>query len=423
MRSPSRQARRAGVRSRLVALVGSVLLLAGLVPAATVVPVLASHTTAPTSVTIAGSLQGELGCPGDWQPECAATHLAYDATDEVWQGTFPVPSAAAPYEYKAALNDAWDENYGVNATFNGGNIGLTVGDANATKFYYSHASHWVTSNRNASIATAAGSFQSEIGCPGDWQPDCLRSWLQDPDGNGVYTFVNGRDPGRRLRDEGGPQRSLGRLLSRLERRVHGRRGRGRHDHVHGLDERRHRRQRAAPGARDDGRPRRQPPGGAWLPGRLAARMRGDRADPRDRRRLARRLHRARRQLGVQGRPERQLGRQLRGGRGIERREHRADPGRRDRSAVLLRRHDPLGHEQPQCVHRHGGRQLPERDRLPRRLGARLPALVAPGHRWQRRLHLRHGRHPGRRLRVQGRPRRGLGHVLSRGQCRVLGRDR
>ncbi len=36
--------------------------------------------------------------------------------------------------------------------------------------------------------TAAGSFQSELGCPGDWQPDCLRSWLQDPDGDGIYTF-------------------------------------------------------------------------------------------------------------------------------------------------------------------------------------------------------------------------------------------
>ena len=28
----------------------------------------ASHTPAPTSVTIAGSLQSELGCPGDWDP-------------------------------------------------------------------------------------------------------------------------------------------------------------------------------------------------------------------------------------------------------------------------------------------------------------------------------------------------------------------
>ena len=57
--------------------------------------------------------------PGDWQPECAATHLTFDATDQVWQGTFAVPVAATPYEYKAALNDAWTENYGANAVSNG----------------------------------------------------------------------------------------------------------------------------------------------------------------------------------------------------------------------------------------------------------------------------------------------------------------
>ena len=38
------------------------------------------------------------------------------------------------------------------------------------------------------IAVAPGSFQSELGCPGDWDPSCLRSWLQDPDGNGIYAF-------------------------------------------------------------------------------------------------------------------------------------------------------------------------------------------------------------------------------------------
>ena len=38
------------------------------------------------------------------------------------------------------------------------------------------------------IATAPGSFQSELGCTGDWEPDCLRSWLQDIDGDGIYTF-------------------------------------------------------------------------------------------------------------------------------------------------------------------------------------------------------------------------------------------
>ena len=38
------------------------------------------------------------------------------------------------------------------------------------------------------IAVAPGSFQSELGCPGDWDPACLRSWLEDPDGDGIYTF-------------------------------------------------------------------------------------------------------------------------------------------------------------------------------------------------------------------------------------------
>ena len=74
----------------------------------------ANHTPAPGSVTIAGDLQSELGCPGDWDPGCAATHLTYDATDDVWQGTFTVP--AGSWEYKAALNDAWDENYGLHAS-------------------------------------------------------------------------------------------------------------------------------------------------------------------------------------------------------------------------------------------------------------------------------------------------------------------
>ena len=52
----------------------------------------ASDTPAPSSVTIAGSLQSELGCSGDWQPDCATTHLAYDASDDNWQGTFTVPA-------------------------------------------------------------------------------------------------------------------------------------------------------------------------------------------------------------------------------------------------------------------------------------------------------------------------------------------
>ena len=65
---------------------------------------------APGSVTVAGSFQSEAGCPGDWQPDCALTHLAYDAGDDVWQAVFALPSGS--YEYKAAIDDSWTVSYG-----------------------------------------------------------------------------------------------------------------------------------------------------------------------------------------------------------------------------------------------------------------------------------------------------------------------
>ncbi|RIL00286.1 MAG: hypothetical protein DCC71_18780 [Proteobacteria bacterium] len=138
----------------------------------------------PASVTIAGSLQSELGCPGDWDPSCAVTNLAYDASDEVWQGSFSLPAGA--FEYKAALNGSWDLHYGAFAQQNGANLALDVAAPRTVKFYYDDAMHWITDSLGSRIVTAPGSHQSELGCPGDWQPDCLRAWLQDPDGDGVY---------------------------------------------------------------------------------------------------------------------------------------------------------------------------------------------------------------------------------------------
>jgi glucoamylase len=165
-------------RALLLAVAAAALVL---LPAAS-----ASHTPAPSSVTIVGSLQSELGCPGDWQPDCAATHLTYDAADDVWQKTFAVP--AGSYEYKATLNDSWNENYGLHAESNGANVPLNLASSANVKFYYDHKSLWVTDNKSSVIAVAVGSFQSELGCPGDWDPGCLRSWLEDPDGNGIYSF-------------------------------------------------------------------------------------------------------------------------------------------------------------------------------------------------------------------------------------------
>ena len=62
------------------------------------------------------------------------------------------------------------------------------------KFYYDHKSHWVTDNFNSIILVATGDFQSELGCKQDNDPACLRSWLQDPEGDGLYTFATTQIP-------------------------------------------------------------------------------------------------------------------------------------------------------------------------------------------------------------------------------------
>jgi pullulanase len=143
----------------------------------------------PTAVSLPGDYQdkGSVGCASSWSPQCEATQLAYDADDDVWQGTFTIP--AGSHLYKAALNKSWDVNYGANAQPNGANISLQLDAERAVKFYYDHKTNWVTDDVNSIIATAVGDFQSELGCGGDWQPDCLRGWLQDIDGDGIYTFT------------------------------------------------------------------------------------------------------------------------------------------------------------------------------------------------------------------------------------------
>lgn len=147
----------------------------------------ASDTANPESVTIAGSFQAALGCSADWQPECEATRLTYDEGSDVWIGSFDLP--AGSYEYKAALNGTWDENYGLNAEAGGANIPLVLDADSTVEFYYDHKTHWITDNVNSVIATAIGSFQTALGCAENDDPTCLRSWIQDEDGNGLYSFA------------------------------------------------------------------------------------------------------------------------------------------------------------------------------------------------------------------------------------------
>lgn len=173
--------------------VGRGVCLVSLVAGILAGPAWAQATPDPQSVTIAGTLQSELGCSGDWLPACEKTFLTYDPEDDVWQGSFKVDPANDQDKkgprYKAALNGAWTENYGANAAAGGADIPLVVSQPTTVKFYYDHKTHWVTDDFNTPIVTAVGDFQTALGCQANTNPACLKSWLQDPDGDGVYSFV------------------------------------------------------------------------------------------------------------------------------------------------------------------------------------------------------------------------------------------
>jgi pullulanase-type alpha-1,6-glucosidase len=165
------------VRSRVgVVLVASLVVLVALPGAAR-----ADHTPLPTQVTLVGSLQSELGCPGDWQPECVATGLAPVAgAPGVFRGTFDVP--AGGFEYKVALNGSWDENYGAGGAPGGANIPLTAPGGQVT-FTYDHATHRITDDLPRALGAERAAHWLRRGLLA-WQPAPAASYrlYYAPDG-------------------------------------------------------------------------------------------------------------------------------------------------------------------------------------------------------------------------------------------------
>ncbi|WP_157002803.1 pullulanase-type alpha-1,6-glucosidase [Agromyces laixinhei] len=142
-------------------------------------------------VTVPGSHNSEMGCAGDWAPGCEAAKLTLRA-DGIYAGTFDV--AAGDYEYKVAINGSWDVNYGANGEPNGGNVSYSHPGGPLT-FFWNPDTKVVSSTAEGPVVTLPGSFQAAVGCPGDWQPDCLASLMQDGDRDGVYTWSTSSIPG------------------------------------------------------------------------------------------------------------------------------------------------------------------------------------------------------------------------------------
>ncbi|HMP42395.1 MAG TPA: hypothetical protein PKA05_18600, partial [Roseiflexaceae bacterium] len=187
-------------RRRSMMLLCALTLIIGMLgmPAAAPPIALAGHTGEPGRVTVPVSLNSELGCSGDWQPGCTSGAATTPAPPEgndllpqgnsVWARTLgPLP--AGSYEYKVAINGSWDENYGANGVQGGANLALSLGGAQSVRFYYDHKTHYIANSVANTIYTLPGDFNSELGCSGDWQPECLRTLMSDTDGDGVFTFT------------------------------------------------------------------------------------------------------------------------------------------------------------------------------------------------------------------------------------------
>jgi hypothetical protein len=103
--------------------------------------VLVGAAPQPESVTVAGSLNSEMGCPDDWQPACESAFMTLDPASRIWKLTADLP--AGRYEFKAAINGSWDENYGQDGAPNGSNVQLNH-DGGPVTFRYDHSTHVIT---------------------------------------------------------------------------------------------------------------------------------------------------------------------------------------------------------------------------------------------------------------------------------------
>ena len=124
--------RRSGHAVRYLALIAAVA--AATVAGTAVTPAVADHGVPAVSVTLAGSLQSELGCPDDWSPPCPATALQ-PAGDGAWSLTVDVP--AGSWAWKVALDGTWDRSYPAN------DVPLVLEAGARLTFTYDDTSHEV----------------------------------------------------------------------------------------------------------------------------------------------------------------------------------------------------------------------------------------------------------------------------------------
>ena len=142
----------------------------------------------PVTVNLVGSFQDELGCETDFEVDCDATQMKYDILGDIWRASFTLPRGT--FEYRVHLDKSDSLIYGKNGV-HGANIipiMLTLNKRQTVNFYYDHKTGWITDDINSLILTLPGNFQDKVGCREEWNAQCFRTWMQDLEGDGIYTY-------------------------------------------------------------------------------------------------------------------------------------------------------------------------------------------------------------------------------------------
>lgn len=94
-----------------------------------------------TAVNLPGTFQAQLGCDGDWKADCAQTALTWDGMAKVWRGEFTIKQG--DYEYKVAINNGWDINFGKEGKVGGDNLKLSLAKDAPVQFAFDPSTNLV----------------------------------------------------------------------------------------------------------------------------------------------------------------------------------------------------------------------------------------------------------------------------------------
>lgn len=123
-------------------------------------------------VTLPGSYQAAVGCPGDWAPDCLATWAKDPDGDGVYEwSTTAIP--AGSYQVKAAHGLGWAENYGQGGAVDGANYTFSTSDGEQVTFWYDVATHLLDIDVANPPLPGAGTQSAH------WVRDDLLAWPRD----------------------------------------------------------------------------------------------------------------------------------------------------------------------------------------------------------------------------------------------------